>query len=170
MVIGRSSFGVKSKLMESSLPQRILPLIVDPTLKSKKQYLSCLTLPDGRCSRLVAVPPMSIEQAKYEMPLLPSFHPQGTRDATLLRAGNHRLYQSSRFTSMTVASPLGSKLTRPPALTQGSDISDGYLSFPIRNGKVDMTVGRAPWMPTGHYRMWAASGVTGPPAVPATGP
>jgi hypothetical protein len=179
-----------------------------PTLKAKKQYLSCLTLPDGSLLEAGGGLTNKIESASYEASLLPSFD-SSWKSLNPIPAGNHRLYHSSHFLlddgrvvslgsepkaqprseSVLVYSPpylykgerptivaaptvikRGSQIsvrttgganrvtfTRPPSPTHGMDVGDGYMSFPITNGKVNMAGALARYMPTGYYRMWAVN-------------
>jgi hypothetical protein len=180
-----------------------------PTLKAKKQYLSCLTLPDGTLLEAGGGTANKIASASYEASLLTSFD-SSWKSLNPIPKGNHRLYHSSHFLlddgrivsigsdpqgqprseSVLVYSPpylyKGARptivsapsviqrfskipvqttggatrvtFTRPPAPTHGMDPGDGYLSFPIKSGKVDMAGGLARYMPTGYYRMWAVNG------------
>jgi hypothetical protein len=182
--------------------------VAGPTLKAKKQYLSCLTLPDGTLLEAGGGATNKVASASYEVSLLASFDSQW-KSLNPIPAGNHRLYHSShfllddgrvvslgsdpqgqprsesilvysppylfkgqrpsivsapsvikRFSVIPVATTGGANritFTRPPSPTHGMDLSDGYLSFPIKNGKVDMAGGLARYMPTGYYRMWAVN-------------
>ena len=48
-------------------------------------------------------------------------------------------------------------ITKPPSPTHGMDAGDGYMSFPITNGKVDLSGATARYLPTGNYRIWAVN-------------
>jgi hypothetical protein len=179
-----------------------------PTLKARKKYLSCLTLPDGSLLEAGGGASNKIGWASYQVSLLTSIDSQW-KSLNPIPAGNHRLYHSSHFLlddgrivslgsepaaqprseSVLVFSPpylyKGERptiveapsvikrfsvipvrttggatrvtFTRPPSPTHGMDVGDGYLSFPIKNGKVDMAGALARYMPTGYYRMWAVN-------------
>ena len=47
--------------------------------------------------------------------------------------------------------------TKPPSPTHGSEPNEGYMSFPIVKGKVDLKYGWARYLPRGHYRVWAVN-------------
>jgi hypothetical protein len=179
-----------------------------PTLKAKKQYLSCLTLPDGTLLEAGGGAGNTIGSASYQVSLLTSIN-SSWKSLNPIPRGNHRLYHSShfllddgrvvslgsepkgqprsesvlvysppylykgarpsivsapsvikRFSTISVKTAGGATrltFTRAPSPTHGMDVSDGYLTFPIRNGKVDMVGGWARYMPTGYYRMWAVN-------------
>jgi hypothetical protein len=181
-----------------------------PTLKAKKQYLSCLTLPNGALLQAGGGAGNKIESASYEVSLLTSID-ANWKSLNSIPRGNHRLYHSSHFllddgrivslasepkaqprsesvlvysppylykaggrpaivaaptvikrgTQISVSTTGGANrvtFTRPPSPTHGMDVGDGYMSFPIQNGKVNMAGALARYMPTGYYRMWAVNG------------
>jgi hypothetical protein len=208
LVMGGGSPAVNTtdRIKLSATTPRFTP---GPTLKAKKQYLSCLTLPDGSLLEAGGGGTNKIESASYEVSMLTSIDSQW-KSLNPIPAGNHRLYHSShfllddgrivsvgsdpkaqarsesvllysppylykgerpsileapsvieRFSQISVKTTGGATrltFTRPPSPTHGMDVGDGYLSFPIKNGKVDMAGGLARYMPTGYYRMWAVNG------------
>jgi hypothetical protein len=179
-----------------------------PTLKAKKMYLSCLTLPDGTVLEAGGGTANQIEAASYEVGLLKSIGSQW-QSMNPIPDGNHRLYHSSlfllddgrvisfgsnpknqqrsttvliysppylyrgtrpaittiptfikRYSTITVSTTGGATrltLTKPPAPTHGSEPNDGYMSFPIVNGKVDLSLAWARYLPPGKYRAWAVN-------------
>ncbi len=179
-----------------------------PTLKAKKEYLSCLTLPNGTLLEAGGGTANKIASASYEVSLLTSFDAKW-KSLNPIPKGNHRLYHSSHFllddgrivslgsdpkeqprsesiliysppylykgtrptivsapdvikrTQISVTTTGGANritFTRAPAPTHGMDPGDGYLSFPIKNGKVDLAGALSRYMPPGYYRMWAVNG------------
>jgi hypothetical protein len=179
-----------------------------PTLKAKKQYLSCLSLPDGSLMEIGGGSANKIASASYEVSLLSSIS-SSWKTMNPIPTGNHRLYHSSHFlrddgrvvslgsnpegepTSETImvysppyiykgtrptitSAPSAIKrygtfsikttggatrvtFTKPPSPTHGLDSGDGYMSFPIKDGKVDMSGAWKRYMPPGYYRMWAVN-------------
>ena len=179
-----------------------------PTLKAKKQYLSCLSLPDGSLMEVGGGSANKIASASYEASLLTSIG-SSWKSLNPIPTGNHRLYHSSHFllddgrvvslgsnptgeprsetvlvfsppylykgTRPTITSaPSAIKrygtfsvkttggatrvtFTKPPSPTHGLDSGDGYMSFPIKDGKVDMSGAWKRYMPPGYYRMWAVN-------------
>ena len=179
-----------------------------PTLKAKKQYLSCLNLPDGSTMEVGGGSANQIRSASYEASLLTSVT-SSWKSVNPIPAGNHRVYHSSHFVlddgrvvslgsnpngepfseTVLVFSPpylyKGTRptitsapsvikrygtfsvkttggatrvtFTRPPSPTHGLDTGDGYMSFPIKNGKVDLSGAWKRYMPPGYYRMWAVN-------------
>lgn len=180
-----------------------------PNLRAKKQYLSCLSLPDGSLLEAGGGSANRIENASYEVALLKSAASTSWTALNPIPTGNHRLYHSSHFLlddgrvvslgsdpngqprsetvlaysppylykgvrptitaapsvvkrfSTIAVSTTGSAtrltLTKAPSPTHGMDSGDGYMSFPITNGKVDLSAGSARYLPTGQYRIWAVN-------------
>ena len=179
-----------------------------PTLRVKKQYLSCLSMPDGSLLEVGGGSTNKIENASDEASLLRSIGSTWT-GLNPVPAGNHRLYHSSAFLlddgrvvsvgsdpsgqprseSVLVLSPpylyqgrrpvitsvpavvrrsstiavrtTGNAtrltITKAPSPTHGMDSGDGYMSFPLRNGRVDLSGASARYLPPGHYRIWAVN-------------
>jgi hypothetical protein len=179
-----------------------------PRMRAAKQYLSCVTLPDGTLLEAGGGTANKIEAASYEVGLLKSI---GSSWAAMnpIPDGNHRLYHSSlmllddgrvvslgsnpskqpRSSSVLVYSPpylyKGTRpaitsiptsiqryskisvettggatrltFTKPPSPTHGMDATEGYMSFPIVNNKVDLEKGWARYLPRGYYRVWAVN-------------
>ena len=208
LVMGGGSPAVNTtdRIRLSATTSKFVP---GPTLKAKKQYLSCVTLPDGSLLEAGGGAKNKIESASYEVSLLTSYD-SSWKSLNPIPAGNHRLYHSShfllddgrmvslgsnpdaqarsesvlvysppylykgvrptivaapsviqRFSQISVKTTGGATrvtFTRAPSPTHGMDPGDGYLSFPIKNGKVDLAGALARYMPTGYYRMWAVNG------------
>lgn len=207
MVLGGGSPAVNTadRIKLTATQPRFVP---GPNLPAKKQYLSCLSLPDGTLLEAGGGTKNKVEGASYEASLLKSASSGWTR-LNPIPSGNHRLYHSSAFllddgrvvslgsdptgqprseTVLAYSPPYLFKGTRPqitsapsvikrystitvrttgnatrltitkaPSPTHGMDPGDGYMSFPIKNGKVDLSGGLARYLPTGDYRIWAVN-------------
>ena len=183
--------------------------VAGPTLKANKQYLSCLSMPDGTLLEAGGGSANKVENASYEVSMLK--YPTNKTFAPLnpIPTGNHRLYHSSHFllddgrvvslgsdpkgqprsetvlaysppylykgtrptitaapdvvkrgSTISVSTTGGATrltITKPPSPTHGMDAGDGYMSFPITNGKVDLSGATARFLPEGNYRIWAVN-------------
>lgn len=179
-----------------------------PTMKAAKQYVSCLTLPDGTLLEAGGGTANKIAAASTEVGLLTSIGAQWVA-MNPIPTGNHRLYHSvhfllddgrvaslgsnpagqprspslllysppylykgtrptitkmptsiQRYSTISVDTTGGATrltFTKPPTPTHGMDANDGYMSFPIVGGKVDLSKGWARYLPRGYYRVWAVN-------------
>lgn len=207
LVLGGGSPAVSTtdKIKLSSTTPRFT---AGPKMKAAKQYVSCLTLPDGTLLEAGGGTANKISAASTEVGLLKSIGSQWTT-MNPIPSGNHRLYHSvhfllddgrvaslgsnpsgqprspslllysppylykgtrpeitniptsiKRYSTISVDTTGGATrltFTKPPTPTHGMDPNDGYMSFPIVNGKVDLSKGWARYLPRGYYRVWAVN-------------
>ncbi|HET9650368.1 MAG TPA: hypothetical protein VFP34_19340, partial [Microlunatus sp.] len=66
-----------------------------------------------------------------------------------------------RYSTISVGTTGGATrltFTKAPSPTHGSEPNEGYMSFPIVNGKANLKYGLARYLPRGYYRVWAVNG------------
>ena len=90
---GSPAVNTTDKIKLSTASPQFVP---GPTLKARKVYLSCLTLPDGTLLEAGGGATNKIESASYEVSLLTSINSQW-KSLNPIPAGNHRLYHCSQF-------------------------------------------------------------------------
>jgi hypothetical protein len=183
--------------------------VAGPSLKAKKMYLNCLSLPDGKLLEVGGGTGNYLANASTEVSSLSSIGSTSWTSMNPLPAGTDRLYHSSAFvlddgrvvsigsdptdgspsTSVLMFSPpylyKGTRpaitkiqctidrystipvsttggatrltITKAPSPTHGSEPNEGYMSFPISSGKVNLSQGLARYLPRGFYRAWAVN-------------
>jgi hypothetical protein len=65
-----------------------------------------------------------------------------------------------RYSTISVGTTGGATrltITKAPTPTHGSEPNEGYMSFPISGGKVDLSGGWARYLPRGFYRAWVVN-------------
>ena len=203
---GHPAISTTDKIRLSDTSPKFVP---GPSLKAKKMYLNCLSLPDGKLLEVGGGTGNYLANASYEVSTLSSISSTSWTSMNPILAGNDRLYHSSAFvlddgrvvsigsdpadgspsTSVLMFSPpylyKGTRpaitkiqctidrystipvsttggatrltITKAPSPTHGTEPNEGYMSFPISSGKVNLTEGWARYLPRGFYRVWAVN-------------
>jgi hypothetical protein len=86
----------------------------------------------------------------------PPYLYKGTRPAITKIPSTIKRYSTISVTTTGGATRL--TFTKPPSPTHGSEPNEGYMSFPIVKGRVDLSKALRRYLPAGHYRAWAVNG------------
>lgn len=125
-----------------------------PAGNHRLYHSSLLLLDDGRVVSFGSNP-QNQERSTTVLLYSPPYLYRGTRPTITTIPTTIKRYSTISVTTTGGATRL--TFTKPPAPTHGSEPSDGYMSFPIVGGKVDLSLGWARYLPPGKYRVWAVN-------------
>jgi hypothetical protein len=125
-----------------------------PAGNDRLYHSSAFVLDDGRVASIGSDPTDGVPSTSVQI-FSPPYLYKGTRPAiTKIQC------TIDRYSTIPVSTTGGATrltITKAPAPTHGSEPNEGYMSFPISNGKVNLSEGWARYLPRGFYRVWAVN-------------
>jgi hypothetical protein len=160
---GHPAISTTDKIRLSDTSPKFVP---GPSLKAKKMYLNCLSLPDGKLLEVGGGTGNYLANASYEVSTLSSIGSTSWTSMNPIPAGNDRLYHSSAFvlddgrvvsigsdptdgspsTSVQMFSPPYLYKGTRPAITKIQCTIDRYSTIPVSTtgGATRLTITKAP--------------------------
>ena len=125
-----------------------------PAGNDRVYHSALFVLDDGRVASIGSNPSDGPPSSSVEL-FSPQYLYKGTRPAitsipcVIQRYSTISIGTSGGATRLTI--------TKPPTPTHGSEPNEGYMSFPISGGKVNLSQGLGRYLPRGFYRAWVVN-------------